>query len=324
MSASLEDARQEVFARVAHVIECCFPKCVVSLYGSVAYGMALPNSDLDVCVAGVLDSATPWHDLAPYLQKWVGSGGAVQVIASSKIPVVKLRDPLYGFCIDVTFGHQPLESVAMIKSWDAEMDRLKPLVLIVKYLLQQRCLNLPYTGGLSSFCVVVMVRHFLRSLSGQQKDRSRKLTEQSPLGPLVLAFLRYFGPRFDYNSYAVCADGTLVSRADLELNDVFVILNPLESRPVNCAASAFRMADVATMFAVVDDQLRSVVSMDLGGPDAPFASVLSAVVWPDETIEMRRRRIKDILTARLRPRNGKGPKKTLKLDPENLLENLVV
>jgi DNA polymerase sigma len=283
--------------------------------------MALPGSDLDVCVTGPLESATPWNDLAPHLQKMVGSTGSVQVIASSKIPVVKVRDPVYGYNIDVTFGHQPLDSVKLIKKWDAEMDRLKPLVLIVKYLLQQRCLNLPYTGGLSSFCVVVMVRHFLLTL---RRERKAKLNEQSPLGPLLLGFLRYFGPRFLYQELGVCADGTLVSKEEVGLEkDVFVVLNPLEARAINCAASAFRMADVVTMFAVVDEQLRRAVCLDLEAPDAPFPSALSAVVWPDEAIVQRRQRIKDVTRARARNRSGgKGPKKTLKVDPENRLQNL--
>ena len=319
--ALTEDARAEVFARTTRVIEGCFANCAVSLYGSAAYGMALPGSDLDICVSGPLESATPWHDLAPHLQKMVGSNGSVQVIASSKIPVVKVRDPVYGYSIDVTFGHQPLDSVKLIKKWDADMDRLKPLVLIVKYLLQQRCLNLPYTGGLSSFCVVVMVRHFLCTLRLQKKA---KLNEQSPLGPLLLGFLRYFGPRFDYQQCGVCADGHLVSKDETGLvNDVFVVLNPLETRAVNCASSAFRMADVVTMFAVVDEQLRSAVCLDLEGPDAPFPSALSAVIWPDEAIAQRRQRIKDVVRARQRNRSGKGPKKTLKIDPENRLQNML-
>jgi non-canonical poly(A) RNA polymerase PAPD5/7 len=135
-------------------------------------------------------------------------------------------------------------------------------VLAVKYFLLQRDLNVPYSGGLSSFVVACMVRHFLSSIRGNRKSGSnarRKLTDMSPLGPLLLGFLRYFGSRFNFTNLVYFTDGTTRRKSECGLSEgpMFVMANPLENSLVNCAASAFRIAEVATTFAVLEQQVQS-------------------------------------------------------------------
>jgi DNA polymerase sigma len=116
-----------VFIQVASVIKKCFSGCIVELYGSSATGLALPNSDLDLFVSGSVGD-TPWHDLAPFLREF----GAVnlQVIASSRIPLIKLRDPLYGLNVDISFGSNLVApSVELVKSWVSELDRFKVIII---------------------------------------------------------------------------------------------------------------------------------------------------------------------------------------------------
>jgi DNA polymerase sigma len=171
-----------------------------------------------------------------------------------------------------------------------------------------------------------MVRHYLCQLRAHKRSDSakRRLTETSPLGPLLLGFLRYFGPRFNYHSLACCVDGTTRSKADCGLVDnVFVLLNPLEEKFVNCANSAFRMAEIATMFAVVEQQLHDAIDADLTAKDAKFQTVLSCVCFADPLIEQRRKIFRELRSSQRvtpsveRSERGKAPRKALKIDLEN-------
>ncbi len=180
-----------------------------------------------------------------------------------------------------------------------------------------------------------MVRHFLNSVRGNRRSGSnarRKLTDTSPLGPLLLGFLRYFGPRFKYTSFACLVDGSLRRKSDFGIPDgpAFVLLNPLESSPVNCAASAFRMAEISTTFAVIEQQIRDAAAMDLSVKgQAPYPTVLSSVVFADPLIEERRKQFRELRSLQRpitppileRSESGKAPRKTLKIDMENSVPN---
>ncbi len=120
-------ARVAVFGQISLVVKKCFPGCMVEMYGSSATGLGLPNSDLDLCVSGTTATA-PWSDLAPFLKEFGAQN--LQIIASSRVPIIKLRDPIYHLNVDISFAlnnasNYAAPSVELVKSWVAEMDRYK-------------------------------------------------------------------------------------------------------------------------------------------------------------------------------------------------------
>ena len=70
---------------------------------------------------------------------------------------------------------------------------MKPIVLILKKLLQCKNLNQPYLGGLSSYSLVLMTSSFLKSQN--TNSMAKNLTE----------FLNYYGNFF--NPYMTQLDG---------------------------------------------------------------------------------------------------------------------
>eukprot|EP01041_Mallomonas_annulata_P000680 gene680-1302_t len=75
---------------------------------------------------------------------------------------------------------------------------LAPLVVVLKQLLLERGLLDPFTGGLSSYAVAIMVGSLL-------KPHSLEPPETHPdLGSLLLTFLSQFGTLFDTQRFAVC------------------------------------------------------------------------------------------------------------------------
>lgn len=69
--------------------------------------------------------------------------------------------------IDITFSefsteHTGIAARNLVARYVASLPALVPLALVLKTFLRERGLNNSYTGGLSSYCLVLMAISFLR------------------------------------------------------------------------------------------------------------------------------------------------------------------
>jgi DNA polymerase sigma len=60
------------------------------------------------------------------------------------------------------YSHLGCMSTDFMKRWLDIIPNLNPILLILKYLLSARGLNRPYKGGLSSYCLMIMVGAYLK------------------------------------------------------------------------------------------------------------------------------------------------------------------
>jgi len=74
---------------------------------------------------------------------------------------------------------------------------LKPIVLVLKKMLEQKGLNSPYHGGLSSYSIVLMVAAFLRHYRAIGVDSAAKN---------LFEFLYFFGIYFNPNYYYILGE----------------------------------------------------------------------------------------------------------------------
>jgi DNA polymerase sigma len=108
----------------------------------------------------------------------------------------------------------------VVKGFVRSLPALTPLVLVLKQFLYERGLNNPYTGGLSSYCIILMVVSFLQIYGGgaaskpsvpaiecgserEVKQKERKTTMQKNLGVLLMDFFELYGKRFKYESTGI-------------------------------------------------------------------------------------------------------------------------
>ena len=75
---------------------------------------------------------------------------------------------------------------------------LTPLVLLLKQFLYERGLNNTYTGGLSSYCLTLMIVSFLQ-LNTPEKPKKKGMN----WGKDLLNFLHYFGTKFDFDTTGI-------------------------------------------------------------------------------------------------------------------------
>lgn len=188
-----------------------FPAAEVSLFGSYSTGLALPSSDMDVVIMdpGVEsreDVQLAVRRLGRLLLDYEWTVGT-DVIETASVPLVRLQalgDVGEGIKVDVSFEcvrgsstilHIGIASANYVRSQVLSHPLLRPLVLVLKHLLVLNDFNSAYTGGISSYALVLWALAYL-------KER-----ETQDLGELLMGFLEYYGKEFDPKRVGIDLNG---------------------------------------------------------------------------------------------------------------------
>jgi hypothetical protein len=206
-----EDKRKSAIARFERMVRKLWPRAQVKMYGSHVSNLCLPSSDLDfvICLPavhkaflpskpGVLEGRNAIKESCQKLlartlkgESWIDPR-SIKVIERTAVPIIKVstKDILAKVLqLDISFdgpGHYGLEAITMVKGILDEFPKVRPLTLVLKQFLLDRGLLTAYTGGLSSYCLLLMVTRFL------QEDQC-----WSDCGSLLLGFLDFYGNSFD-------------------------------------------------------------------------------------------------------------------------------
>lgn len=191
-SAEEKQMREDVIARISKVVETLWPSVQLRVFGSCATDIYLPTSDIDLCIMGAnACSPSPIDELASALRR--RSMGRVQAIATARVPIIKLVDATTGCLVDISFDVPTGPAhINLIKRYLDEEPAVKPLALLIKYYLKQFGMNEPYTGGLGSYALIIMIISYL------QLHKPRAVEKQQDLGVLFLGFLKLYGQEFNY------------------------------------------------------------------------------------------------------------------------------
>ena len=105
-----------------------------------------------------------------------------------------MRDMLTDIKVDISFNTRAaVDSVSLIKQFIREFPALEYLVLLLKQFLLQRDMNEVWTGGISSYGLILMVVSFL-----QNHDAG-----DSNLGVLLIEFFQLYGRQFNYQKCCI-------------------------------------------------------------------------------------------------------------------------
>lgn len=196
------------------VVRSLWPRSHVKPFGSFISGLSLPSSDLDlvICLPKVHQEAAPessgalegrnavketWQqNLARALRNetWVAAS-TIKIIHNVPVPVIKFKTAeRAGVCsvnLDISFesaGHRGLDSNKLVSSLMQTYPSLRPLVLVLKSFLTRRGLCEAFTGGLSSYALLLLTTRFLQELEH---------SEICDVGAVLLGFLKYVGEDFN-------------------------------------------------------------------------------------------------------------------------------
>jgi non-canonical poly(A) RNA polymerase PAPD5/7 len=189
------------------------------------------------------------------------------------------------------------------------MPPLRPLTFVLKYFMASRGLNQPYTGGVGSFMLQLMIVSFLQHRERDSFNFRRPSLYN--LGALLVEFFELYSMDFNYitTGLSVRFDGFYFPKgAKNRKNDFWQenrpfslsMENPLDPT-MDVGKPSFRMQSVQRSFECAHRVLLSHVT----DPAVPTDSILGSVLPPTE--EMRKRstitRLKPLAAPRSDPRN---------------------
>uniref|UniRef100_A0A7S3ZAR2 U-box domain-containing protein n=1 Tax=Lotharella globosa TaxID=91324 RepID=A0A7S3ZAR2_9EUKA len=131
--------------------------------------------------------------------------------------------------------HNGVQSVQLIKDYLEKIKPLKPLMFVLKQFLYEKELNNIFTGGLSSYCLILMIVGFLRHRRAVAEAATRGGVDKSfeNLGALLVGFLHLYGCMFSYAKTGIDPEAKDASKVffEKEESQVLTILDPLDRPP---------------------------------------------------------------------------------------------
>lgn len=115
-----------------------------------------------------------------------------------KVPIIKLVDSRSQYMVDINFECEDgLKNTKLIKHFLAHYPLLRPLTIILKYFLKQCRMNDTWSGGISSYTLLILIISFLQ-MHTPSRGTSREYDENYNLSVILKNFLKFYGYEFDY------------------------------------------------------------------------------------------------------------------------------
>ncbi|ULU12224.1 hypothetical protein L5515_001588 [Caenorhabditis briggsae] len=177
----------------------------ISMFGSLRTNLFLPTSDIDVLVECDDWVGTPGDWLGETARGLENDNIAesVTVFGGAFVPIVKMVDRDTRLSIDISFNTvQGVRAASYIAKVKEEFPLIEPLVLLLKQFLHYRNLNQTFTGGLSSYGLVLLLVNFFQLYALNMRHRTIYDSGVN-LGHLLLRFLEVYSMEFNYEEIGI-------------------------------------------------------------------------------------------------------------------------
>ncbi|XP_007898724.1 terminal nucleotidyltransferase 4A isoform X3 [Callorhinchus milii] len=211
-----EAMRKEVVKRIESVIKELWPSADVQIFGSFSTGLYLPTSDIDLVVFGKWKNP-PLQLLEQALRRRnVAEPYSIKVLDKATVPIIKLTDQETEVKVDISFNVETgVKAAQFIKEFIKGYPVLPYLILVLKQFLLQRDLNEVFTGGISSYSLILMAISFL-----QLHPRIDARASSVDLGVLLIEFFELYGRHFNYlkTGIRIRSGGAYVAKDEIMKN----------------------------------------------------------------------------------------------------------
>ena len=217
-----------------------------------------------------LDEAQILHQLANALrEEWLSELSYLEVIENTRVPLVKFTHLPTNVNVDISINQESGTVAAqLMQQYIQALPPLRPLAYVLKYFLSVRALNEPYTGGVGSFLLQLMIVAYLQQrqreaiefwgMSQLHQSTTTNGNLQQNLGILLLEFLTFFGTQFNYltTGISVLGNGSFFAKGEEQRKDIFwkqdrlfhlAMENPLDTN-LDVGAPSFRIQMVQRAF----------------------------------------------------------------------------
>ncbi|KAJ8973046.1 hypothetical protein NQ317_011326 [Molorchus minor] len=296
--------RAEVVGRIDKIIVSKWPEAKVEIFGSYRTGLYLPTSDIDLVVIGKWTNL-PLRTLEQeFLEKDIAVENSIKVLDKASVPIVKLTDKKTDIKVDISFNMcNGVKSAELIKTYVDKFPVLPKLVYVLKQFLLERDLNEVFTGGISSYSLILMCISFLQLHPRQDSLRNCSAN----LGVLLIEFFELYGRKFNYinTGIRIRDGGKYINKEDMQKEmidghrpSMLCIEDPLQ--PSNdIGRSSYGVLQVKRAFEYAYTVLSNVVHPLSLYTNCAQMSMLGRIVRVRDKVIEQRQRVEDSI--RLRP-----------------------
>lgn len=150
-----------------------------------------------------------------FLEKDIAVENSIKVLDKASVPIVKLIDKKTDIKVDISFNMcNGVKSAELIKTFIDKFPVLPKLVYVLKQFLLERDLNEVFTGGISSYSLILMCISFLQLHPRQDSLRNCAAN----LGVLLIEFFELYGRKFNYinTGIRVRDGGKYINKEDMQ------------------------------------------------------------------------------------------------------------
>ncbi|KAM3134540.1 hypothetical protein pb186bvf_013354 [Paramecium bursaria] len=233
-SSIYKNAKQICINRIQFLLQDLY-QLQIFLFGSFVTNLDLEDSDVDISIMGIRQlhhcqivdffqamnqklKQMPWISNSRLI---IGNVPVLKLELNPKIPFLEgemrinqnyylynlnQQDASKIIQIDLTYyvydyynpytQHLGFESTKLLQEWIYCFDGYSQIFIILKYLLKQKNLNDSYYGGISSYCLAIMLAAIYRQYEQPVQDKRQ----------ILLDFLNKFGNNFDPQLEAIDVD----------------------------------------------------------------------------------------------------------------------
>ena len=243
----------------------------IEIYGSSLYKLDIESSDLDLSIS--TKSNLSLEAIGIYLTKNNQNNQYLNInqIYTASIPIIKLEvdyhklnidninnyynslinNNYYKICVDnniykefntikvdISLKSINYNQIHFIKSGIRNFPQLKPLIKILKKLLILKNMNNSYKGGMSSYCLFLLVFSYLKLIPNNKKNN---------YSSLLLGFLYYYTNNIDFSYTQINPNlDNPFEISNFHLETIPTIIDP--STMKNAGKIVYRIIDVVKVF----------------------------------------------------------------------------
>ena len=279
--------RNKTFNEIKDVIELNFPNYKCSLYGSFITGLSLPNSDIDILITRKDEEKEKINLQKNLLEiytilKQKNIFTDLEMI-NAKVPIITGLYISTKIHVDISlFKKNGVDAAEIINKIIAIYPEIRPLMLLIKYVIRQRNLNQIYTGGISSFIIFTLLYYYIadsRKIIEYEINNNREKERLLTLGHLLVGFFNFYAFEFRYEKFGISiSNGCHLYKREDEAKYILSVKN-FEDESQDMGVNCFNYSKILDVFKLVAERLNYAQKI--------VVSYLKEFIFPDETLKER-------------------------------------
>ena len=293
--------RNKTYNSINTIIEDNFPNYKCILYGSFTTELSLPNSDIDILIVEKEESKDKLTELIQEKKLMENLQSIYTILKNAniftnleminaKVPIITGLFESTNVHVDISlYKKDGIDVADIIKKITSIYPEIKPLLLLVKYILRQRNLNQIYTGGISSFIIFTLLYYYISDIRKQidyEKERSKK-EKLLTLGDLLVGFFNFYAFEFQYEKFGISiSNGCHLYMRNNDNKNILSVRN-FEDESQDMGINCFNFSKILDVFKLAAERLNY--------PEKDVVSYLKEFIFPDDTLRERAEMFKNEL-----------------------------